>query len=309
MHAPVVVPRPHRFGPVFDDPNAVLDAIRSGAPYRLQHVVDRTYAGGEYAPWFKAYWAASGKALRPAAEAMLREPRLLETAAQVFAAGIVRPQSLMVNLMAPMPDSAVHVDMPHFRGAPARTHAPALLYAMGSSGLFERWAIRIASALVWFHRGVGGAFEGWPDGPERDALVVSPPLWNDGLLADNEHLLHRTRAMGAPEAWLPSGLLRESAQLHAEEDERWAIRDGDALLRRHPAAELRISLLWKAVVLRDAEEEKLVDDGLDDLDPRQIEAVFARHARVHGMTLPPTDDPRTDASWIRAVAQLPPQSP
>ena len=180
---------------------------------------------------------------------------------------------------------------------------------MGSSGLFERWAIRIASGLVWFHRGVGGAFECWPDGPERDAQIVSPPLWNDGLLADNEHLLHRTRAMGAPEAWLPHGLLRESARLHAEEDESWAIRDGDALLRRYPAEELRISLLWKAVALRDAEEEKLVDDGLDDLDPRQIEAVFARHARVHGMTLPPTDDPRTDASWIRAVAALPPQPP
>jgi hypothetical protein len=308
MHAQPALPKPLRFGPVFEDPDAVLGCIRSESPYRLQHVVDRTYAGGEYAPWFKAYWAVSGKARLPAAEAMLRAPRLLDAAAQLFAAEIIRPQSLMVNLLAPMPASAVHVDMPHFRGAPAKTHAPALLYAMGRSGLFERWSIRIASALIWFHRGIGGAFECWPDGPERDAWLVSPPLWNAGLMADNEHMLHRTQAIGPAEACLPHDRLRDSAQLHAAEEGGWEIRDGDALIRRYPTEQLRVSLLWKAVVLTDSEEATLVDGGRDDLDPQQIESVFAQHAREHRIALPPTDDPRTDADWIRAVAELSPRS-
>ncbi len=300
------LPKPLRFGPVFNDPEAVLDRVRAGSPYRLQHVVDRTYAGDEYTPWFKAYWAVSGKALLPQAEPLFRETRLLEAAAQCFAAEIIRPQSLMVNLLAPMLASAVHMDMPHFRGAPARTHAPALLYAMGRSGLFERWAIRIASALIWFHRGIGGAFEYWPEGPERASQLEAPPLWNAGLLADNERMLHRTQELGPPEARLPRDLLRGSAQLNAADEGGWEIRDGGAQLWRYPAEQLRISILWKAHALADAEEAKVVDSGSDDLDPQRIEVVFAQHARQHGMALPHPEDPRTDPDWIRAVAALPP---
>lgn len=306
--AALPMPKPLRFGPVFDDPEAVLGCVRSGSPYRLQHVVDRTYAGGGYTPWFKAYWAASGKALLPEAASLLGEPRLREAAARCFGAEIIRPQSLMVNLLGPMPASAVHVDMPHFRGAPARTHAPALLYAMGSSGLFERWAIPIASALIWFHRGLGGAFEYWPEGPERASRLEAPPLWNEGLLADNEHLLHRTQTIGPPEASLPPGRLRDSAQLHATGDGGWAIRDEGAELWRYPAVQIRISILWKAIALRDAEDAKRIDSGSDDLDPQRIETVFAQHAREHGITLPPTQDPRTDANWIRAISALPPRT-
>jgi len=296
--------KPLRFGPVFDDPEAVLGFVRARSPYRLQHVVDRTYAGDEYSAWFKAYWAVSGKALFPEAEVLFREPRLLEAAAQCFAAEIIRPQSLMVNLLAPMLASAVHVDMPHFRGAPARTHAPALLYAMGRSGLFERWAIRIASALIWFHRGVGGAFECWPEGPEHASSLEAPPLWNAGLLADNERMLHRTQELGPPEARLPRDFLRGSAQLHAANEGGWEIRDEGVTMRRYPAEQLRISILWKANALADADEARVLDSGSDDLDPLRIEAVFAQHAHQLGMALPHTEDPRTDSEWIRAVAAL-----
>ena len=299
------LPKPLRFDPAFGDPDAVLRCVRAAAPYRLQHVVDRTYAGGEYTPWFKAYWAVSGKALLPEAEAFFRETRLLEAAAQSFAAEIIRPQSLMVNLQAPMLASAVHVDMPHFRGAPARTHAPALLYAMGRSGLFERWVIPIASALIWFHRGIGGAFEYWPEGPDHASRLEAPPLWNAGLLADNERMLHCTQRLGPSEALLPRDLLRGSARLHAVDDGGWEIRDGGVLLRRYPAEQIRISMLWKALALTDAEEARDVDSGCDDLDPQRIESVFAQHARQHGIDLPPTRDLRTDSEWIRAVSALP----
>jgi len=306
MHPRPDLPEPLRFGPVFDDPEAVLGFVRAGSPYRLQPVVDRTEAEGGLTPWFKAYWVASGKALVPGADALFRAPRLIEAAARCFAAEIIRPQSLMVNLQAPMPASAVHLDMPHFRGAPARSHSPALLYAMGRSGLFERWAIRIASALTWFHRGIGGAFECWPEGPERASRLEAPPLWNAGLMADNDRMLHRTRELGPSDARLPRDRLRDSATLHATDGGDWEIRDGDSLVRRYPAEQLRISILWKAFALADAEEARVLDDGSDDLEPRRIEAVFAQHARRHGTPLPPTVDPRTDPAWIRAVAALPP---
>lgn len=306
MNSRSVLPKPVRLQPAFEDEANVLRVLRGGAPYALQSAVDRTYAGGTSIPWFKAYWAASGRALVPEADALLRAPRLREAAAQTFGAEIIRPQALMVNLQTPMPASAAHLDMPHFRGAPARTHSPMLLYAMGRSGLFERWAIRVASVLVWFYRGSDGAFEYWPEGAERASVLEVPPLWNVGLVADNDRMLHRIRAIGSAEAAPPPDRLRESAVLCAAQDGSWEIRDGDVQLRRYPADQVRISVLWKAHALTDAEETRVLDEGLDDLDPQQIDAVFARHARDHGIALPPTTDPRNDAAWIRAVAALPP---
>ena len=81
---------------------------------------------------------------------------------------------------------------------------------------------------------------------------------------------------------------------------------GACRLWRYPAEQLRISILWKAHALADAEEARIIDSGSDDLDPQRIEVIFAQHARQHGMALPPTDDPRTDPDWIRAIAALPP---
>lgn len=302
------LPQPLRFAPAFDDPEAVLALVRAGAPYRLQAAVDRTDSGGESIPWFKAYWAVSGRALLREVEPLLRDARLVDAAAQCFGAEIIRPQSLMVNLFAPMPATAVHLDMPHFRGAPARTHAPALLYAMGRSGLFERWAIRVASALVWFHEGLGGAFEYWPEGPDRPSRLEAPPLWNVGLLADNDRMFHRTQALGPPEAMSTGDALHRSTQLVAASGSDWEIRHGDERPRPVPAAQLRISILWKAHALADAEAADLLDSGRDDLEPHRIESVFAEHARQLGIALPPTSDPRTDPTWIRAVEALPSSS-
>ena len=45
-----------------------------------------------------------------------------------------------------------------------------LLSVMGKSGLFRRWAIKMAEVIVWFYRGrIGGGFTYWPDGPARRA--------------------------------------------------------------------------------------------------------------------------------------------
>jgi hypothetical protein len=101
-------------------------------------------------------------------------------------------------------------------------------------------------------------------------------------------------------------VLHDSSELHAADEGGWEICDGGAHLRRYPAEQLRISILWKAHALSDAEEARVLDSGSDDLDPQRIETIFAQHAREHGVALPPTDDPRTDPDWIRAVAALPP---
>ena len=300
------LPTPIRIDPLFDDPSLVMHCVRAGAPYRLQSVIDLGYenAGENPDPWFRAYWVVPGKTFLPEAEALLHDARLVEAAGQLFGARVVRPQAVMANLMGPMPAGAAHVDLPYFRGAPARDHPAELLYAMGRSGLCERWAIRVASALCWFHLGADGGFEYWPDGPGAPSRLEAMPLWNAALVSDNDRMRHRTREVGPASERLPRGRLRRSARLHAHSDGGWEICDGAEGVVRWPFERIRLSILWKAHVFADAQAAATVDEGSDDLDPATIARVFADGAKRQGATLPSTRDPRTDRSWIRAVCAL-----
>ncbi len=301
------MPTPIRLEPVFDDPAPALACVRAGAPYRLLTVVDRGYGGAYHDPWFRAYWAVPGKTFLKEAEALLHEPRLIEAAQRSFGAKVIRPQTLMINLTASMPASPPHVDLPYFRGAPARDHPVDLLMTMGRSRLFERWAIRVASALCWFHVGAGGAFEYWPDGPNAPPRALGPPLWNVGLVSDNDRMLHRAQAVGPSSEELPSGLLRRSALLYAADGGGWEIRDEGEVVVRYPVERVRISILWKAHALADAAAAALVDDGSDDLDAETIVRVFADDAKHRDVALRETDDPQ-DRDWIRAVGALHPSA-
>ncbi len=243
------LPIPIRLDPVFDDPAPALACVRAAAPYRLLTVVDRGAVNAHYDPWFRAYWVVPGKTFLQEALTLLHEPRLIEAAKQSFGAKVIRPQTLMVNLTGPMPASVPHVDLPYFRGAPARNHSVDLLMAMGRSGLFERWAIRVASAVCWFHEGEGGGFEYWLDGSNAPPHEMRQPLWNVGLVSDNDRMFHRAQAVGPGSEELPSGLLRRSALLHTAGDGGWEIRDAGEGVVRYPAERVRISILWKAHAL------------------------------------------------------------
>ena len=77
----------------------------------------------------------------------------------------------MVNVMGPMAAGYRHADLPTYRGIP---HQTPLWFpmVMGVSGLFERWAVRVAGALTWFYDGADGEYEYWPQ------ASTSPPRPN-----------------------------------------------------------------------------------------------------------------------------------
>ena len=293
------IPDPIRLDPAFAEPDRVWSCIRGGAPYRLQAEVDRSHDAELHPPWFRGYWTVPGHSFVPEAEPLLEEPALVDAARRCFAAEVVRPQTIMVNVAGPMEASPPHTDLPWFRGAPARTHPVPLLYAMMRSGLFDRWAIRVASALVWFHPGEGGAFEYWPEGPSGASQRERAPLWNVALVGDNDRMLHRVEATGPTGPRIPRG-----ATLHPCGDDAWEVRTGAGSLCRYEREQVRISVLWKAHVFRDAEEAKIFDAASDDLDPSRIEARFVEDARRRGRGLPRSASPLEDAAWIDAVSAL-----
>ena len=60
----------------FADPDAVLDLIRIGAPYKTQEAAHKHPNVTRTAGWFRNFWALGGKVVFEGAEALLSQPHI-----------------------------------------------------------------------------------------------------------------------------------------------------------------------------------------------------------------------------------------
>ena len=106
---------------------------------------------------------------------MLETPLFREAASGLFDGAEVTPNTIAINVIAPMPAGGIDVDIPSFRGATRDRYPIQLLQAMGSSGLFEPWRVIEAGAVVWFYEGRGGEYEYSRDGLSGPKRSVRAP--------------------------------------------------------------------------------------------------------------------------------------
>ena len=244
---------PIRVDGVFDDPGDVRRLVERNGPYRTMasFLPDsavrgrRATAGEGVLPHFRATWAAGGRALADGAEVILGNPRLLRAASQLFGAEVI-PSTVAVNVSAPMPAGAIHVDVPSFRGADRDRYPMQLLQAMAASGLFEEWRVAEAGAVFWSYQGRGGAYDYWPRGLDGPMCSEHPPFVNSALVADNNRMYHRIGWIGDPAAAPPA--LSAAAQIRHHADGGWIISDAGISPVRYEDSDVRISVLWKARV-------------------------------------------------------------
>ena len=71
---------------------------------------------------------------------------------------LIGPNEIYAHLVCPEPRIAegAHVDIPNFRGMGRRDYPTWLLVNMRRSGLFDRWHVPVATAVMWFYEGPGG---------------------------------------------------------------------------------------------------------------------------------------------------------
>jgi hypothetical protein len=244
---------PVRIDGVFDDPGAIRRLVARHGPYRTMasYLPDSAVRGGRPAagdgvlPSFRATWAAGGRPLVDGAEVILGNARLRRAAAQLFDAEVI-PNTVAVNVNAPMPAGAIHVDVPSFLGADRDRYPLQLLQAMGASGLFEEWRVAEAGAVFWSYQGRGGAYDYWPDGLDGPMRSEYPPFANSALVGDNNRMYHRIGWIGDPAATPP--VLSAAAQISHHADGDWVITDTGTSAVRYQDRDIRISILWKAQV-------------------------------------------------------------
>ncbi|MFP6808852.1 MAG: hypothetical protein VB957_16980 [Pseudomonadales bacterium] len=172
---------------------------------------------------------------------------------------------------------------------------------MGYSGLFQEWAIPVASAISWLYDGQGGDFEYWPDGFGAPSMSVSPPYFNYSVLADNEYMYHRVGAMGSRADYLDGGISSESL-LHRGA-EGWDIRLGDQSIHEYQNEQIRISILWKAFCFKDQRMADQFNDPTHNISPEKIVAVFCEDLKGRGISFQDPGDLETDEAWRKVVLE------
>ena len=291
--------QPELIDPAYDDPDAVRRVVEQAGPYpNLAGAAG--YAGFQLPTmaWWRSTLGPAARESLPGSSAVLDNPHFIEAARRVFESEVVRPTSVTINLNGPMPIGAAHLDTPSFRGSTPMS--PWLLSIMGSSGLFERWAVRVPAALTWFYPGEGAGYEYWPDGPGGPSKVVAGPFGNVALVGDNDYMFHRVGAIGDPQRY-DAVKNYGSQSLASFENERWIVRDGDEPREEYARDEMRISLLWRSIAFESKVDERRYDEHLDDLDAETLVDVFVGDLRDRGVRCARPMNYLTDPEWVEML--------
>ena len=251
-------------------------------------------------PVFRGYWVL-GEPVVEDVGWILEHPVLHAAARELHRAEIVRPNEIYAHLVCPEPRiaTAPHVDIPNFRGMGRRDYPTWLLVNMRRSGLFDRWHVPVATAVMWFYEGRGGAYEYWAEGPDRPRHRTSAPFSNKAVVGENDTMFHQGQPPLCDEDVPPLGM---ASTLQTDDGSFWSIVDEDRELRRYAPSEIRFALSWSAQVFKDEEAARMADEHQDDLDLETVVSTFLADLEQRGDEVDPPDDPLHGENWVAAVA-------
>jgi hypothetical protein len=172
---------------------------------------------------------------------------------------------------------------------------------MGRSGLFTEHLVKMAQVITWWYLGENGTFTYWPDGPLGEPKRLEHPLWNKGVVVQNELMFHRGDPVGRPEERDIPGLRHRSMIGYDAARDDWAVTTDDEVVRRYRPEEMRLLVHWSAEVYSDMDE---VEKNLDHSDDLTHDIVFERllaDMRGRGIDVAEPSDPLHDQVFIRAL--------
>lgn len=301
----------------FDDPAGVLACIRRAGPFwplanyaqnDAEMATLSTEAKTFTPPWFRQDFVRGGEALVDGAATILDNARFRDAARRIGGPdSVVVPNSVYVNIMGPTPFAfPPHLDVPAFRGITRLEYPIWLLKVMMSSGLFEPWRIRIATAVSWFYDGPGGDFRYWPTGADGPSAIVHSPFWNVAVVADNERTFHGVAPVGPPDATLPEGIASDCRLVRG--DGLWEILDGAAArIGTITDAEARVTISWKADLYDDAEDHARAVAGVDALTLDAVIERFCEDLAERGVAFRRPSEPLEDPEWTAVLASTYPE--
>jgi len=286
----------HHFGSL-EELGAAVGPQDSGTPLSLESFLT---------PVFRGFLADHGVCLYNELYDVFYNPLFMESVKSYWGgARYAQPYMMLFNLQAPgFSFDPGHLDSPGFRGMWHLNTPIWLLSAMARSGLFRNWALKTAQVITWFYDSTeDGGFTYWPEGPLKPPARLAAPMWNKGLVVQNEYLYHRGEASGPRQKRaLPPGFTFDSTiATDPTTADGWQIQTGDTVLRKVPHREMRYLFHWDGEVFIDLADMKRRFDHLDDITPdRAIEMLIA-DMRARKVKVDVPSDPMSDPAFIDLV--------
>ena len=300
----------------------LLDVVRTQGPWQLiiaQHFASieeliATMSGAMpegvepsldmfLTPTFRGYYANYSAALYPEIQDCFYNPTFLEHAKSYWGAKYAKPQMMLFNVNGPCGNTDPgHLDSPSFRGVRYENSPTWLCAIMGKSGLFRDYLIKMAQVITWFSHDPTSGFTYWPDGPAKAPGRLQPPIYNRGVVVQNEMLMHRGEANGPVALQRPAGLSFETRFTGDPADkDNWRLMNGSTVIAHHHTSELRFLVHWSGEVFEDFVELKKNMDGSDDLTFDQVFDTFIKDLRSRGISIDMPSDPMRDPQFIRTL--------
>ncbi|BBZ11906.1 hypothetical protein [Mycobacterium branderi] len=300
----------------------LLDVVRTNGPWRL--IIAHHFASAEeliatmsgafpdgfepsldlfLTPTFRGYLANYGAVLYPELHDCFYNARFVELVKAYWKADYAKPQMMLFNINGPCANrDPGHLDSPSFRGVRHENAPTWLTSVMGKSGLFQDYLIKMAQVITWFSLDPGSGFTYWPDGPLKPPSRLLPPVYNRGVVVQNEMMVHRGEANGPLEQQIPSGLTFDTVFTGDPVDrDHWLLKNGNDVIARHHTDELRFLVHWSAEVFSDYDELKKNMEGSDDLTIEQAIDTLVKDVNARGIALAMPDNPLHDPEFIRTL--------
>jgi hypothetical protein len=226
----------------------------------------------------------------------------LELARDYWNAEYAKPTHMLFNLCGPHHSGlSPHLDAVTFRGVRIENTPVWLQNVMGKSGLFTEHLVKMAQVITWWYRGEPGGFTYWPDGPFEPPQVLHAPMWNRGVVVQNEAMYHRGDPVGPPEDRWIEGVKNRSVFGYDATDDSWAVTTDGHVNRRYQAEQIRLLIHWSAEVYSDMDEVKKVMDHTYDLTHERVVGTLLSDMRARGVKVAEPSDPLHDVDFIQAL--------
>ncbi len=251
---------------------------------------------------FRGFLGQNSVAYYPELEECFYNSHFLELVRGYWGAKYARPTMMLFNLCGPHKSGlSAHLDAVTFRGIRYENSPVWLQNVMGKSGLFTAYLEKMAQVITWWYLGENGTFTYWPDGPLEPPVRLEHPLWNKGVVVQNELMFHRGDPVGTPGERDVPGLAHRSLLGYDPGDDTWKITTDGTPIRTYRPGEMRLLVHWSSQVYSDLNELKVSMDHTDDLTHDMVFERLLADMRDKGVRVAEPSDPLHDNDFIRAL--------
>ena len=257
-------------------------------------------------PNFRGFFAQNSVCYHPEIHDCFYNEGFLDLVKGYWGVEYAKPTMMLFNLGLPSPAGGpppAHLDAVTFRGVRYENAPVWLQNVMAKSGLFTDYIVKMAQVITWWWAGENGTFTYWPDGPFGQPKVLEHPLWNKGVVVQNELMFHRGDPVGGWDSPRIEGLKNRSMLGYERSADLWRVTTDDQTLAAFPNEQVRLLVHWNAELYADMEELKKVMDHTDDLTIERAVGMLVDDMRAKGTKVDDPTDPLNDPEFVSALVR------